>query len=302
MISAIQTSDLTRHFREVKAVDHIALQVPQGSIFGFLGPNGAGKTTTIRLLLRLIRADKGTIRILDLEMPKNRQLILQKIGALVELPSLYPHLTGYENLDITRRILGRDRQQIANVLKIVGMEKEARRLVRAYSLGMRQRLGLALALLGDPELLILDEPMNGLDPAGIKEMRALIKHLAYDRGITIFLSSHLLSEVEQIATHVGIVANGTLIFQGTLDSLRTGQAPYIRIEIDRPASAAQVLSARGYTVMSSQGSTLHISSESEMSTARITSLLIENQIAVSHISRVVPSLEELFTNLTAGGK
>lgn len=167
LANIIQTSDLTRHFHKVTAVDHVTLQVPQGSIYGFLGPNGAGKTTTIRLLLRLIHPDEGTVRIFGLSLPQQRQAILQKVGAFVELPSLYPHLTGYENLDITRRLVGANRQKIDDVLKIVHLEKDSKRLVRGYSLGMRQRLALALALLGDPELLILDEPTNGLDPAGI---------------------------------------------------------------------------------------------------------------------------------------
>ena len=217
---AIFTQQLTRRYRDIVAVNQVTLQVPQSSIYGFLGPNGAGKTTTIRLLLQLIRPDAGVVRVLGLTLPKQRQAILRQVGTLVEMPSLYPHLTGYENLDITRRLLGKERRQIDHVLGIVRLESAARRLVRDYSLGMRQRLALALALLGDPALLILDEPTNGLDPAGIQEMRALLKTLAVERGITVFLSSHLLSEVEQIASHIGILAHGKLVFQGTLEALR----------------------------------------------------------------------------------
>ncbi len=234
LADVIQTSNLTRQFHKVTAVDHVTLQVPQGSIYGFLGPNGAGKTTTIRLLLRLIRPNEGTVRIFGLSLAQQRQAILRKVGAFVELPSLYPHLTGYENLDITRRLLGADRQKINDVLKIVHLEKDSKRLARGYSLGMRQRLALALALLGDPELLILDEPTNGLDPAGIQEIRALIKHLATERGITVFISSHLLNEVEQIATHVGIVLKGKLIFQGTLKELQAESEASIQIKTSHP--------------------------------------------------------------------
>ncbi len=295
---AIFTQQLTRRYRDIVAVNQVTLQVPQSSIYGFLGPNGAGKTTTIRLLLQLIRPDAGVVRVLGLTLPKQRQAILRQVGTLVEMPSLYPHLTGYENLDITRRLLGKERRQIDHVLGIVRLESAARRLVRDYSLGMRQRLALALALLGDPALLILDEPTNGLDPAGIQEMRALLKTLAVERGITVFLSSHLLSEVEQIASHIGILAHGKLVFQGTLEALRALSTPHIRVQVDHPDQARQLFAQRGYAVETDADGILRVTNGADSNTAAINALLVQNQIAVSHLSYVVPSLEDLFTQLT----
>lgn len=295
---AIFTQQLSRRYRDIVAVNQVTLQVPQSSIYGFLGPNGAGKTTTIRLLLQLIRPDAGVVRVLGLTLPKQRQAILRQVGTLVEMPSLYPHLTGYENLDITRRLLGKERRQIDHVLGIVRLESAARRLVRDYSLGMRQRLALALALLGDPALLILDEPTNGLDPAGIQEMRALLKTLAVERGITVFLSSHLLSEVEQIATHIGILAHGKLVFQGTLEALRALSTPHIRVQVDHPDQARQLFAQRGYAVETDADGILRVTNGAAFNAAAINALLVQNQIAVSHLSYVVPSLEDLFTQLT----
>lgn len=299
LANIIQTNGLTRRFHNITAVDHVTLQVPQGSIYGFLGPNGAGKTTTIRLLLRLIRPNEGAVHIFGLSLPQQRQAILRKVGAFVELPSLYPHLTGYENLDITRRLLGADRQKINDVLKIVRLEKDSKRLVRGYSLGMRQRLALALALLGDPELLILDEPTNGLDPAGIQEMRALIRHLATERGITIFISSHLLNEVEQIATHVGIVFKGKLIFQGALNQLQAESESYIQIKTDQAEAAFQLLAKNGFMVQRFSNDELHVANDPQINPSAITKLLVQNQVEVSQINRINPSLEEIFMRLTS---
>lgn len=295
----ILTSNLTRRFDKITAVDHVTLQVPQGSIYGFLGPNGAGKTTTIRLLLRLIRPDEGTVRIFGLSLPQQRQAILRRVGAFVELPSLYPHLTGYENLDITRRLLGASRQKINDVLEIVHLENDSKRLVRGYSLGMRQRLALALALLGDPELLILDEPTNGLDPAGIQEIRALIKHLATERGITVFISSHLLNEVEQVATHVGIVLKGKLIFQGTLNQLRAESEAYVQIKTSQAEAAVQLLTNHGFTVRQFSNDEIRID-DPQVNSSTVTKLLVQNQIEVSQINKINPSLEEIFMRLTSG--
>lgn len=299
LADVILTSDLTRRFDKITAVDHVTLQIPQGSIYGFLGPNGAGKTTTIRLLLRLIRPDEGTVRIFGLSLPQQRQAILRRVGAFVELPSLYPHLTGYENLDITRRLLGANRQKINDVLEIVHLEKDSKRLVRGYSLGMRQRLALALALLGDPELLILDEPTNGLDPAGIQEIRALIKRLAIERGITVFISSHLLNEVEQVATHVGIVLKGKLIFQGTLNQLRAESEAYVQIKTSQAEAAVQLLTNHGFTVRQFSNDEIRID-DPQVNSSTVTKLLVQNQIEVSQINKINPSLEEIFMRLTSG--
>jgi len=191
--------------------------VPESGIYGFLGLNGAGKTTMIRLLLGLIKADAGSIRMFG--QPFGHEL-LRRIGSLVEMPSLYSHLTGRENLEVTRRQIAAPRSRIDHALAVVRLDADADRLVREYSLGMKQRLGLALALLNAPQLLILDEPTNGLDPAGIHEIRELLRGMPREHGITVFLSSHLLSEVEQLAESIGIVHEGKLLFQGSLAQLR----------------------------------------------------------------------------------
>ena len=212
----IETRELSRRFGSKLAVKDLNLLVPAAGVYGFLGPNGAGKTTAIRMLLGLIKPTVGEVFMFGLPLHKNRITLMRRVGALVESPSLYPHLTGRENLEVTRRLIGAQFKLINLALDIVKLTKDADRRVREYSLGMRQRLGLALALLNQPQLLILDEPTNGLDPAGIHEMRDLIRRLPDDAGVTVFLSSHLLREVEQIASHIGIIHEGRLLFQGRL--------------------------------------------------------------------------------------
>ena len=209
----IETNALTRRYGKRTAVDRVDLCVPRGEIYGFLGPNGAGKTTTIRMLLGLIRPTAGTVRLFGENFHRHRMSVLRRVGSLVESPSYYGHLTGAENLEVVRRLLGAPKKRIAEALEIVRLTEAADRPVKGYSLGMKQRLGIAIALLGHPELLILDEPTNGLDPAGIQEMRRLIKDMPRKYGMTVLVSSHLLSEIDQIATQVGIIHEGRLIFQ-----------------------------------------------------------------------------------------
>jgi ABC-2 type transport system ATP-binding protein len=216
---AIETRSLTRSFGSRLAVDRLDLNVLRGSIYGFLGPNGAGKTTTIRLLLGLLEATAGSIFIEGEAFTRRQRTLLQGIGAVVEGPSLYPHLTGEENLEVTRRLRGASTAQIADVLTLVDLAADARSLVRVYSTGMRQRLALAVALLARPRLLLLDEPANGLDPSGIRELRLLLKRLAREQGVTVFVSSHALAEVEQVADDVGIIDRGRLLYQGALREL-----------------------------------------------------------------------------------
>ena len=217
---AIETRTLTRRFTTGHGVEALDLAVPAGSVYGFLGPNGAGKTTTIRLLLGLLRADGGEIRLFGQPLTRQSRAPLRQVGSMVESPSLYPHLSGYENLEVTRRLLDLAPERIDAVLRIVGLERDAHRRVRVFSLGMRQRLGSALALLGEPRLLVLDEPSNGLDPAGIVELRTLLQRMAGELGITVFVSSHLLAEVELMASHVGVLHQGRLRFQGTPAEVR----------------------------------------------------------------------------------
>jgi lantibiotic transport system ATP-binding protein len=222
MAYAIETEDVTRRFGARTVLHQISLRVPQSGIYGFVGLNGAGKTTMIRLLLGLIKPDAGTIRVFGQSFSQD---LLRRVGSLVEVPSLYSHLTGRENLEVTRRQIAAPRSRIDHALAVVRLSADADRLVRQYSLGMKQRLGLALALLNSPDLLILDEPTNGLDPAGIPEIRDLLRRMPRERGTTIFLSSHLLSEVEQIAESIGIVHEGKLLFQGSLAQLRERRSP-----------------------------------------------------------------------------
>lgn len=216
----IETLSLTRRYGQKVSVNHINLKVPKGSIYGLLGPNGAGKTTTIRMLLGLIRPTSGQIRIFKQSLSKDRIGILRRTGSLVESPSYYGHLSGYENLDVIARLLKVPSKRIDEVLGTVRLTSTAKQAVRKYSLGMKQRLGIAAALLGNPDLLILDEPTNGLDPAGIHEIRALIKDMPKQHGITVVVSSHLLSEIDQMATHVGIIDHGNVLFQDSIEQLR----------------------------------------------------------------------------------
>ena len=216
---AIETSGLTRRFGPHTVVDALDLQVPQGSIYAFLGPNGAGKTTTIRLLLGLLQPTRGEVRILGAPLTRRSRCVLRDIGSLVEGPSLYPHLTGAENLEIIRRLRGLTDQCVAASIERFGLTGDAFRLVRTYSTGMRQSLALAQAWLGEPQLLLLDEPGNGLDPAGVRNLRALLRRVT-DRGATVFLSSHILAEVEQVADWIGIVHKGQLRYQAPLASLK----------------------------------------------------------------------------------
>ncbi len=298
MDMAITTTGLTRRFGALTAVETLDLDVPQGSVYGFLGPNGAGKTTTIRMLLGLLRPTDGDVRILGKSLQLQRQDILRQVGALVESPSLYSHLTGRENLELTRRLVGGTQAQIDRALKIARLTKAADRLVKTYSLGMQQRLGLALALLREPELLILDEPTNGLDPAGIREMRDLICRLPEEQGITIFLSSHLLSEVEQMATHIGIINQGRLLFQGPKDALQAQVSDYLALECDQPQQAKRVLAQTGWTIQSNGQRRLVITANGYADAAMINSQLVQQGISVYHLKLEHPTLEDIFFSLT----
>jgi ABC-2 type transport system ATP-binding protein len=297
--AAIHTAGLTRHFGDVRAVEEVSVRVPRGSVYGFLGPNGAGKTTTIRMLLGLTRPDHGEIRVFGQPLTRaNRRTVLRRIGAMVETPSLYPHLTGRENLRVTQELLAANRSRIDHVLRIVGMTRDAHRLVKSYSHGMRQRLGIALALVGEPDLLILDEPTNGLDPAGIHDMRELIRGFPADHGITVLLSSHLLAEVEQLASHIGIIGRGHLLFQDTLRQFQTRQRERVIIEVDHPHTAISVLHQAGWTVESTGQPTLTVPVAEHTDTARVAAALVDAGLNLYQLAPTRPSLEELFLDLT----
>lgn len=293
----IETSSLSRRYGKTKAVDSLNLSVPQGSVYGFLGPNGAGKTTTIRMLLGLIHPNEGQIRLFGMAFEQNRMSALQRIGALVETPSFYPHLTGYENLEITQKMIGLPREKITRALNIVALEQNAHRRVREYSLGMRQRLGLAFALLSEPKLIILDEPTNGLDPSGIHEIRDLLRRLPSEYGVTVFLSSHLLSEVEQVATHIGIVQQGRLLFQGTIGELQAQRQEFIRLGVDESEKALMILTSAGWSVQP-DGDFLMVAAHGRTEAEKINDTLNQHGVSIFHLAIEQPSLENIFLQLT----
>jgi ABC-2 type transport system ATP-binding protein len=296
---AIETTGVTRHFGAIAAVDDLNLRVPAGSVYGFLGPNGAGKTTTIRMLLSLIRPDHGDIHLLGNPLTSTtKRAQLRRIGAMVEAPSLYPHLTGEENLRVTQGLIGLDKSQISRVLGIVHLTRDAKRRVQTYSQGMRQRLGIALALLARPELLILDEPTNGLDPAGIHEMRDLIRGFPAEHGITVFLSSHLLAEVEQIATHVGIIGRGHLLLEGTLAALRQRQRRRVIVAVDQPTRAHLILHRAGWRVERTDRDDLTLDLEDRTDTSHVAASLVNAGISLYELRTEQQSLEDLFLDLT----
>jgi ABC-type multidrug transport system ATPase subunit len=295
---AIQTSGLTRQYADLTAVDHVDLQVPGGSVYGFLGPNGAGKTTTIRMLLGLIRPNQGEVQLFGQPLKRQNIALLGRVGALVEMPSLYPNLTGRENLEVTRRLLGTDKRLIDRALSIVHLNGAADKLVRKYSLGMKQRLGIALALLNQPQLLILDEPTNGLDPAGIHEIRDLIRSLPTEYGITVFLSSHLLSEVEQVATHIGIINHGKLIFQNTIQALQVERREHVKLGTFRPDVAISLLQKAGYRVRESDEDLLMVDANGRTEAAQINRSLVQSEQDVFHLTLERLTLEDIFLKLT----
>ena len=293
----IETQGLTRFYGNFKAVDNLSLQVPVGSIYGFLGPNGAGKTTTIRMLLGLIRPRAGDIKLFGLPLKGNSCMLLSRVGSLVESPSLYPHLTGWENLEVVRIMTGGSRSEIERVLGVVKLENVAQSLVKNYSLGMRQRLGLAMALFGKPRLLILDEPTNGLDPAGIHEMRELICSLP-QQGITVFLSSHLLNEVEQMASHIGIINDGQLVFQGTPDELNACYQDKLTLVTDRMETSQHLLNLLGWRTTHLEDHHLSVPVNGLSDVALINNELVKAGHQVYQLNLQHSSLEDIFLSIT----
>jgi ABC-type multidrug transport system ATPase subunit len=268
-------------------------------VYGFLGPNGAGKSTTIRLVLGLQRPNRGAISLFGRPLARERIALLRRIGSLVESPSLYFHLTGRENLEVHRRLLGLSSKRcIDEALDTVDLLSVADRLVRNYSSGMKQRLGLAQALLGNPELLLLDEPTNGLDPAGIHEVRTLVRDLPNRRGVTVFLSSHLLSEVELVATHLAIISQGRLMFEGTREDLQKRNKPMLVVEVDQPERACALLSGICRT-LTREGNQIRIVPDVDSKPEDINAILVQAGVAVSQLVTQHPTLEDFFLELTS---
>jgi len=294
---AIETKGLNYHFGNQKVVDELSLQVPRGSIYGFLGPNGAGKTTTIKILLNLLKSPEDTVFIFGQELNHNRIASLKRMGSLVEQPAIYGHLTGKENLYNRCILLGVNRSRALDMLQLVGLSQAADKKASAYSLGMKQRLGIALALLADPELLLLDEPTNGLDPNGIIEIRNLMVELTTKHHKTILVSSHLLAEIERTATHLGIINKGKLLFQGRIEGLQELNKPTLEIEVDRLDSASAFLNERGVGATLA-GNCLQLPYVSAAECARINRLLVQNGFDVSGLKQQKKDLEHLFLDIT----
>jgi len=294
----IETSNLNFGFNKEPVIQDLNLKVEKGAIYGFLGPNGAGKTTTIRLLLGLLPGSAGVIRLFGTPLSGNRMDILSKTGSLIEQPSLYEHLSGRENLEITRIIRKGSTPRIEELLDLVKLSNAADKKVQAYSLGMKQRLGLALALLSDPQLLILDEPVNGLDPAGIVETRQLLLDINRLSGVTIFLSSHLLTEIEKLVTHIGVINKGRLIFQGTIDELKeiNKNQNVIRIQTDDNSKVTFLLRHK-YNVMQKQQNTLEIPFESKEQVASICKWLVTENINLYQVAISSKDLEQTFIEI-----
>lgn len=298
MQTVIETKGLCKAYGKRLAVDHVQLHVPQGCVYGFIGPNGAGKSTTMKMLLGLIHPSAGQVFLLGQELTeKNRLALLRQTGSLIESPSGYLHLTAQENLRIVADLKGVSHKDIARVLDIVHLTADSNRKVGQYSLGMKQRLGIAMALLGKPRLLILDEPTNGLDPAGIQEMRSLLADMPAATGTTILVSSHLLGEMEQLVEQVGIINQGKMLFEGPLRELQHHSRGTLTLRVLQPQKAISVLRANGIAVQY-QDNLLTLPPLRDDLVAGLVQTLADNGAGVVELTRHTKSLEEIFLSLT----
>jgi len=298
---AIEATGLTHRFGTEPVLRGIDLAVPDGAIYGFLGPNGAGKTTTLRLILGLLRRQAGAIRIFGRTLDTARLEILRRIGSSIESPSIYGHLAARENLEVWRRLFRCDRRRIESVLDLVGLTATGAKRADQFSLGMKQRLAIATALLHEPSLLILDEPTNGLDPHGILEVRGLLSHLNRECGITVLVSSHILSEIERLVSHVGIIHRGRITFEGTLEALRGRQASSARTiaVTDDSIRAAAVAARLGLTGRVENGR-LQLPGLPRDMAGRLTAALAADGITLYELTTERPDLEQIFLDLVGG--
>ena len=297
-MNIIETHNLCKQYGNALRVAHLDLRVPEGSVYGFLGPNGAGKSTTLKMLLGLVRPTAGDIRVLGKKMDGgNRLAVLRQVGSLIESPSYYGHLTGEENLRIVQTLRGVPEKNIREVLQIVRLDGQRGKRVAHYSLGMKQRLGLAAALLGYPKLLILDEPTNGLDPAGIQEMRELICSLPERFGMTVVVSSHLLSEIDQMADHVAIIREGELVFQDTLEALHGRSRHHLALRTTNNAVARAILQEKSVPCQEEEGYLILPILSDELA-AQLTRLLGARNLGVIRLEERQKSLEDIFLELT----
>lgn len=299
MQTVIETKALCKQYGPHTAVDHVELHVPQGCVYGFIGPNGAGKSTTMKMLLGLIHPTAGRVRLLGQELTeKSRLPLLSQTGSLIESPAGYLHLTAQENLEIVADLKGVPHKDIGRVLDIVHLTQDRNRRVGQYSLGMKQRLGIAMALLGSPKLLILDEPTNGLDPAGIQEMRALIRNMPAATGATVLISSHLLGEMEQMVEQVGIIDHGHILFEGPLTELQRHSRGNVTLRLLDPAKAAPILRANGLTAHS-DSCVVTLPPLQDALLADLVQKLAACGAGVVELTPHTKTLEEIFLSLTS---
>ena len=299
MQTVIETKALCKQYRPHTAVDHVELHVPQGCVYGFIGPNGAGKSTTMKMLLGLIHPTAGRVRLLGQELTeKSRLPLLRQTGSLIESPAGYLHLTAQENLEIVADLKGVPHKDIGRVLDIVHLTQDRNRRVVQYSLGMKQRLGIAMALLGSPKLLILDEPTNGLDPAGIQEMCALIRNMPAATGATVLISSHLLGEMEQMVEQVGIIDHGHILFEGPLTELQRHSRGNVTLRLLDPAKAAPILRANGLTAHS-DSCVVTLPPLQDALLADLVQKLAACGAGVVELTPRTKTLEEIFLSLTS---
>ena len=300
MADIVQTRGLCKQYGKVLRVNHLDLQVPEGAIYGFLGPNGAGKSTTLKMILGLVRPTAGSISVFGKEVNGHNRLdMLKQVGSLIESPSYYGHLTGEENLKVVQTLRGVPEKDVYEVLEIVRLEGQRSKKVAHYSLGMKQRLGLAAALLGFPRLLILDEPTNGLDPAGIQEMRELICSLPARFGMTVLVSSHLLSEIDQMADHVGIIREGELVFQDTLETLHRHSRHNLALRTGDNEGALKLL-RQGRVPCAQEEDYILLPRLDDPDAAKLIRYLIGHGVDVLRLEERQKSLEDIFLELTGG--
>jgi ABC-2 type transport system ATP-binding protein len=295
---AVATRGLSHRFSNDTVLRQIDLEVAAGTIYGFLGPNGAGKTTTLRLILGLLRQQEGTIHVFGQPLRQHRIEILRRVGSSIESPSLYGHLTARENLDIWRTVFRCPARRIDEVLRLVGLSDTGRKRADQFSLGMKQRLSIAVALLHEPALLILDEPTNGLDPHGILEVRDLLGRLNREHGMTVLVSSHILSEIEKLVTHVGIIHRGAMMFQGTLAALvaRQEESSFTAIDTSDNARAAAIVTAGGWGARLHGGKVL-VRPLPAAEVARIVAALVAAGVGVHEVATIRKDLETIFLEL-----
>jgi ABC-2 type transport system ATP-binding protein len=302
--TVIEISGLSKRFKDVRAVNEVGFQVHKGDVFGFLGPNGAGKSTTIRMILSLISQTAGTIKIFGKSLNENRKEILTNIGAIVEKPDFYLYLPAIKNLEILAKISGKEisQKRILDLLELVGLKDRAKSKVKTFSHGMKQRLGIAQALLHNPELIVLDEPTTGLDPQGVKEIRDLIIHLSKEENKTIFLSSHVLSEIELVANRMLIINKGSKVVEGEVTQLLSSKTLKVTIEVENVETAKKVLeSTKWYSQIESiTGKKFSINME-DKDIPEVNKYLVENGVMVNALVPV-RSLEDYFLSITAGVK